>query len=407
MLVIVLLLGSLTLSAQEPVTISFWSPFTGPDGQVIEEMVNNFNQTAGAEAGVNIELLIVPWDEYYTKLTVAMASGQAPNLAISHSHRVPSFAQEGTLLEFAPETLEALDIKAEDFIPVLWEAGEYEGKRYALPIDAFPRNIYYNKTVFRNAGLDPESPPTNLEELVAAMDAIKANSPESVIPLFFETSGSWALRDFLSIYWQFEPDLLNEDGTGVSENFEQAAAEALRITTGFIENGYASATPGDWSALFAQNQVGIGFAQITHLLSLAQIEDLEFGTGVFPVLGEEPATFALGHNFVLPAGPTQDEAHLNASLTFIGWFGNNALEWAAGGKVPATFAVINDPEFASLEAQVITTSQMDYMKLPPIIPEQSEIDRILQENIEAVYAGQSSIEDAVSRMAGEINALLG
>ena len=35
------------------------------------------------------------------------------------------------------------------------------------------------------------------------------------------------------------------------------------------------------------------------------------------------------------------------------------------------------------------------------------IDRIVQENVEAVYGGQSSIEDAVNRMANEINALLG
>src|SRR5690606_15686889 len=118
------------------------------------------------ELGVNVEMLIVPWDEYYTKLTVSMASNQAPNLAISHSHRVPAFAQEGTLLEFSPEALESLEINAEDFIPALWEAGEYDGARYALPIDAFPRNIYYNKTVFENAGLDPEAPPTNMEEMV-------------------------------------------------------------------------------------------------------------------------------------------------------------------------------------------------------------------------------------------------
>ena len=406
-LMAVLLVTSVAVSAQDPVTITFWSPFTGPDGQVIEAMVSDFNETAGPELGVNVEMLIVPWDEYYTKLTVSMASNQAPNLAISHSHRVPAFAQEGTLLEFSPEALETLEISEEDFIPALWEAGEYEGARYALPIDAFPRNIYYNKTVFENAGLDPESPPTNMEEMVAALEAIKANSGEDVIPLYFGTTGSWAIRDFYSLYWQFEPNLLNEDGTGVSPNFHEAATQALEITTGFIEDGYAVESPGDWSALFAQDQLGIGFAQITHLLSLSQIEGLDFGTGVFPQLGEEPASFALGHNFILPAGSGQDEAHINASLTFIDWFGDNAFAWAEGGKVPATFAVIDDPEFENLEAQAITTSQMDYMKLPPIIPEMSEIDVIVQENVEAVYGGQSSIEDAVNRMADEINSLLG
>ncbi|QPC82027.1 extracellular solute-binding protein [Phototrophicus methaneseepsis] len=402
-----LLISSFAVSAQDSVTITFWSPFTGPDGQTIEEMVNEFNTTAGPEAGVQVEMLIVPWDEYYTKLTVAMASNQTPNLAIAHSHRVPAFAQEGTLLEFTPEALETLGITGEDYIPALWNAGEYEGARYALPIDAFPRNMFYNKTVFENAGLDPEAAPTNMEELTAALDAIKASGGEDMVPLFFSTSGSWAAREFYSLYMQYEPNLLNEDGTGVSENFQEAATKALEITTGFIDDGYALATPGDWTALFAQDQVGIVFAQITHLLSLSQIEDLDFGTAGFPTLGDTPANFTLGHNFILPIGSGQDEAHINASLTFINWFGDHALAWAAGGKVPATFAVIENPEFEAMEAQAIVTEQMDAMMLPPIIPEQSEIDVIVQENLEAIYGRQSSIEDAVNRMADEINALLG
>ncbi len=403
----VLLLGSLAVSAQDAVTISFWSPFTGPDGQVIESMINDFNGTAGPEAGVNVELLIVPWDEYYTKLTVAMASNQAPNLAIAHSHRVPGFASEGTLLEFTPDALTALNIDSENYIPALWNAGEYDSKRYALPIDAFPRHLFYNKTVFANAGLDPEVAPATLQEVIDFAAAIKANSSEDTLPIFMDTAGNGVARNFYAIYWQFEPNLLSEDGTGVSPNFVDAATKTLEITTGFINDGYASATPGDWVALFAQNKIGIAFSQITNLLALSQVEGLEFGTAVFPVLGEQPATFALGHNFVLPTGSTQDEAHVNASLTFIDWFGQNAFEWAAGGKVPASFAVINDPNFETLEAQAIATSQMDYMNLPPIIPEQSEIDRIVQENIEAVYGGQLSIADAVNNMAGEINNLLG
>lgn len=403
----VLLLGSLAVSAQDAVTVSFWSPFTGPDGQVIEAMVNDFNSTTGSEAGVNIELLIVPWDEYYTKLTVAMASNQAPNLAISHSHRVPGFASEGTLLEFTPDALSALNINPDNYIPALWNAGEYDGKRYALPIDAFPRHLFYNKTVFANAGLDPETPPATLQEVLDYAAAIKASASEDTLPIFIETTGSGAARNFYAIYWQFEPNLLSEDGTAVSPNFVDAATKSLEITTGFINEGYASATPGDWVALFAQNKIGIAFSQITNLLALSQVEGLEFGTAVFPVLGEQPATFALGHNFVLPVGSTQDEAHLNGSLTFIDWFGKNAFEWAAGGKVPASFAVIEDPNFETLEAQAIATSQMDYIKLPPIIPEQPEIDRIIQENVEAVYGGQLSIADAVNNMAGEINNLLG
>ncbi|MBZ0300580.1 MAG: extracellular solute-binding protein [Anaerolineae bacterium] len=403
----ILLLGTLAVSAQDPVTITFWSPFTGPDGQVIEKMVNDFNATAGPEAGVTVELLIVPWDEYYTKLTVAMASSQAPNLSIAHSHRVSGFAEEGTLLEFTPEVMDSLGIVADNYIPALWNAGEYEGARYALPIDAFPRHLFYNKTVFENAGLDPETPPATLQEVLDDAAAIKASASEDTLPVFIETAGSGAARNFYAVFWQFAPNLLAEDGKSVSPDFIDAATKSFEVTTSFIDQGYASATPGDWVALFAQDKVGIAFSQITNLLAISQVEGLQWGAGVFPVLGDQPATFALGHNFILPAGNSQDEAHVRGSLTFIDWFGKNGFEWAAGGKVPASFTVLDDPEFPTLEAQAVAASQMDYMNLPPIIPQQPEIDRIVQENAEAIYGGQSSIADAVQRMADEINALLG
>ena len=406
LVVLSLLVVAFPTFAQDPVNVLFWSPFTGPDGVVIEAMVNDFNQTAGAEAGVTVELLIVPWDEYYTKLTVAIASGQGPNLAIAHSHRVPSFAQEGVLLEFSDEALTSLNIVPDDYIPALWAAGEYEGVRYALPIDAFPRNLFLNDRVFANAGLDPASPPANLEELISAAEAIKA-SGDNITPIFFSTTGSWAARDFYSLYFQYASSLLSEDGTSVAPDFNEAAVSALQTWTSLIEQGYAVADPGDWAALFAQDQIGIVFAQITHLLSLSQIEGLEFSAAAFPVLGEQPGNFTLGHNFMLPAGGSQDDAHIRGALTFINWFGENAFDWAAGGKVPASFAVINSEEFATLEAQAIAAGQMDAMRLPPIIPEQADIDAVVQEYVEAVYGNQLSIEDAVNRMAEEINDLLG
>jgi len=41
----------------------------------------------------------------------------------------------------------------------------FDGKYYALPFVNYDLGLYYNKALFREAGLDPEKPPTNLDEL--------------------------------------------------------------------------------------------------------------------------------------------------------------------------------------------------------------------------------------------------
>lgn len=399
------LLIGLGAQAQNPVEVEFWSPFTGPDGEAIEVMVEDFNSTVGEEEGVTVNMLIVPWDDYYTKLTVALASGRAPNLAIAHSHRIAGFVEEGALTPFSPEDLEAADIQAENYIPALWNAGSIEGTQYAVPIDAFPRHLYYNKALFEEAGLDPENPPQNREELIDAAQKI-AELGDDTYGVFFRLAGSWVARDFYTIYWQFTDDLLASDMQSVSPDFEEAASKTLNVMTSLI-NEYEVAPAQDieeYETFFLQNRIGIVFSQITELALFSDAENLEYGVAPFPQIGDQRATFALGHNFILPPGQGEDE--LAASLVFIEWISKNSLEWARSGKIPASFAVIESPEFAELEDQSIVASQLDYMKLPPAVAEQPMIDQIVQETIEQVYAGQLSVDDAVSRMATQINEAL-
>ncbi len=384
--------------------VEFWSPFTGPDGATIEAMVQEYNDTRGAEADVNVDLLIVPWDQYYTKLTVSMASGTAPDLSIAHSHRVAGFVGQGALTAFSEDDLKTAGIEGDDYIEALWNAGSVEGERYAVPIDAFPRHIYYNKKLFEEAGLDPEAPPRTLQELRAAAEAISALG-DDVYGVYFALQGSSTARDFYSIYWQYTPELLSEDQRGVADGFEEAATKTLTQLKSFIDEGLAPAQNiEDYEGPFIQDRIGVAISQITELPLFRDTEGLDYGVSPMPTFGDTPATFALGHNFAIPTG-TSDEAR-EAALDFISWFSAHGYEWAVGGKVPAKLAVIESDEFKALGPQNIIAERRDIMKLPPIIAVQPEIDRVVQEHVEAVYAGQLTVDDAVSRMKMAIEDVL-
>src|SRR5215210_7521247 len=58
------------------------------------------------------------------------------------------------------EVADSLGLREEGFAPVAWKSGFYNGQRYGIPLDMHPLGIYYNKKVMREAGLDPEGPPT-------------------------------------------------------------------------------------------------------------------------------------------------------------------------------------------------------------------------------------------------------
>ncbi|QQA42707.1 extracellular solute-binding protein [Pelagovum pacificum] len=380
-------------------SIDFWTLFTGPDGEAISDMVAEFNESAGADADVEVNLLVIPWDDFNTKLSVSMASGQAPALTIVNSDRVPIYANQGALEAFTAEELETAGINKDDYIAASWDAGMFEGEQYGVPLGMFPRHIYYNKALFEQAGLDPESPPTTGEEVLAAAEAIEALG-DDVHGMIFAKSGSGAFRDFYSRYWQYNPDLYNEDMTDVSDGFEEAATNVLNDIQAMID---ADVSPenevDDPGQLFAQNKVGIVFSQITDLnlyKAAAENQGVEYGVAPFPVYGNEPATFAMAHEFLIPRGASAEDRA--AALTFIEWVGARGFEWAMTGKVPSQLAVFEEERFQAEEDLVTIADIRDTIHFPPSIVAQPDVDRVVREAMEAFYAGRADVDQTVQNL---------
>lgn len=383
--------------------VEFWSPFTGPDGTAIDALVKEFNAGAGAAAGVSVNLLIIPWDDYYTKLSVSMASRTAPDLAVMHSHQIAGFVKQGALEAYTPEEIAAAGLAEADYIPQLWSAGVVADQRYGVPIDAFPRHIYFNKTLFTEAGLDPDNPPRTGAELLDAATKIQALG-NGVHGLHFQLNGSGAFRNFYSIYWQYQDELYNADQTDVAEGFADAAKKSLETLKAYMDAGLApKEIISDVPAQFAQNKYGIVINQITDLpvyQAAAADQGLNFGVAPLPTFGERPATFALGHNFVIPRG-TPPEARADA-LVFIKWIGDNSIAWAKTGKMPAKLTTLHSDEFKALPEQSIVATSLDYVHFPPALSVQPQVDRVVQTTAEAFYAGQVDIDQAVQMLVDGI-----
>ncbi|HQZ11896.1 MAG TPA: ABC transporter substrate-binding protein [Devosia sp.] len=403
---------AIMLAALAPITatagdVEFWSPFTGPDGTAIDALVRDFNAGAGAQAGVNVKLLIIPWDDYYTKLSVSMASRTAPDLAVMHSHQIAGFVKQGAVEAYTPEEIATAGLVEAEYLAPLWQAGIVNDQRYGVPIDAFPRHIYYNKALFEQAGLDPDKPPQTGDELHEAAKKIQALG-NGVTGLYFQMAGSGAFRNFYSFYWQNEDNLYNADMTDVSEGFIEAAKKSLGTLKLFLDEGLSpKEVLSDATAQFAQNKIGVAILQITDLpvfQTAAAEQGLKFGVAPLPTFGAKPAAFALGHNFVIPRG-TPPEARADA-LVFVKWIGDNSLAWAKTGKIPAKITVIDSPEFQALPEQATIAAALDRVKFPPALSVQPAVDRVVQQTVEAVYAGQLDIDTAAQQMADGIRAEL-
>lgn len=105
------------------------------------------------------------------KLLTAVAGGNPPALHMADRFTVPQFAHQGFFTAITDQA-EAAGVKAADFYPFAWEEASYKDGLYALPLDTDTRALWYNKDILAEAGLDPEKPPTTLDELKAMTAAL-------------------------------------------------------------------------------------------------------------------------------------------------------------------------------------------------------------------------------------------
>ena len=115
---------------------------------------------ARSHPDVEVEFVAQPFDQYYTLLGAAIQSGKGPDVILFNG---------GGQLRDRTDALVPLDahVTADRQRLAGWDAFTRDGKTYAAPVTLQGHPVYYNKALYRQAGLDPEAPATTWDEFVA------------------------------------------------------------------------------------------------------------------------------------------------------------------------------------------------------------------------------------------------
>jgi multiple sugar transport system substrate-binding protein len=158
--------------AAEVKVIEAWSRMTGLAQESINGIIDNYN--AQNTMGTTVEFVFIAQTEGSQadeKLMTAVAGGTPPALHYADRFTVPQFAHQGFFSDIT-EFAKAAGVTKEDYFDFAWDETVYKDGIYALSFDTDTRGLWYNKDIMAEVGLDPESPPTNLDELKAATEAL-------------------------------------------------------------------------------------------------------------------------------------------------------------------------------------------------------------------------------------------
>jgi len=148
--------------ASEEVTLVFWNGFNAHEVESLNQMIEKYWTPTHPNIKIQAKGEVGP-----DQILTAVSGGETVDVAILWDPTpVMTWANQGALLDLT-SYVQSQNAKMEDiFIPAGLEWVKMaDGRYFGLPFVNFNRGFYWNKDLFRKAGLDPETPPKDMDQL--------------------------------------------------------------------------------------------------------------------------------------------------------------------------------------------------------------------------------------------------
>lgn len=381
----------------EPITISFWNGWTGNDGDVLLDLVEEFNK----ENPYNITVEMDINSEFQEKFAAACAANKGPDMILGANNY--KFLFQDYLIDMN-EVFNSTSLKNEDFVTSFMEACSLDGSLYVLPFQITGRYMYWNKDLFAAAGLDPEAPPTTYEEWAEYASLITDESKN------IYGSGLQYNNVFnnLQIVQRFGGIFVSEDGNGsFKANFDGNAGyeKFLNWFKGMVDNG-SNPIESDTESMMKAGQIGI--TNSGGYLNAGLIETgINYGVTQLPIgdAGEMNPCSVSGFSVTTFAS---EEAR-KACLRFVEWWyegyenteTTGVLRWSLDCGYPTFYTpIMNDERYLAsdiLSAMTVNDPTIDstYMAASSFKNTFSLAFEAINPMIESVITGNVDVKEAL------------
>ncbi len=297
-----------------------------------------------------IELTVVPTDDYQAKVGTAAGANGLPDLFSADVVYMPNWTSAGLFTDLTSR-IDAMPNIA-NIAPAHIANDTWDGKKYGLPFVMDLSVWMYNKKLFRDAGLDPEKPPTTLAEFATAARAI-AKLGNGVSGTFFGGNcGGCGVFTWWPIAWADGQQVMSADGTQSLLNSDENK-QVYSTFRSLVEDGTAlmpdSKTEAGptWTGYFPKGNIGImPMPASLQGMANAQLQDADIGVTPIAGLKGGQSTFVGGDSI----GISKDTKVTDQAWNFLDWVFSDEAQVevvAKGGNVVARTDLANNKYTAS------------------------------------------------------------
>jgi sn-glycerol 3-phosphate transport system substrate-binding protein len=339
--------------APKPVEITFWHAQTAKNEDVLEELVTRFE---AQQDRVRVKLVNqVTYPDLFNTYRAGLTTGALPDVAEVNVADFQTLVDSRSVVPIEA-CITADEYRLSDYVPRAIAAYTSKGVQWAMPWTVSNRVLLYDRNVFRAAGLDPDDPPTTLDEVTedsrrivesgAARHGIALPIEEGLLAHLYTKSGQLYANHHNGRTGRATKTLLdNQTGRHIWAWWQDIVDSGLAINTGQAATPDHLLAVGNGNAgMTIESSSAVG--PVFDVLSRGEFSHVDPGVAPLPALDAGGGVMVGGGSLWLPrASPPEKQAAAWKFVKFLSAPEQQAAYTVGtrGGYLPIRRSASQDP----------------------------------------------------------------
>ncbi|MEL0085194.1 MAG: ABC transporter substrate-binding protein [Paracoccaceae bacterium] len=399
---------SMPVMADTELTMYYPIAVGGALTEVVDSIVADF-EAENPDIKVNA-IYSGNYDDTRVRALSALNSGDPAQLAVMFSIDAYDLIEQDLILPFN-DLVSGSDGAnwLNSFYPALMANGNIEGKTWGIPFQRSTIVAYYNKDMFRAAGLDPESPPTSWDELISMGKALTKDGAYGImIP-----STGYPYWMFQALAIQNGKEVMSNDG--LTTYFDDpTVVETLEFWKSLSsEHGVMPEGTVEWGTLrqaFLEGQTAMMWHSTGNLTAVKKNASFDFGVAELPANVRKGSPTGGGNFYIFKDTSAEEQA---AALKLIQFMtsAEQAAAWSIAtgymGVSPAAYETDALKSYtSSFPPALVARNQLEHAVAEFSTFETARVREGLNNAIQSALTGSKSAADALGEAQAAAERLL-
>ncbi len=362
---------------------------------------------------ITVKLETSAFADYWDKLQTQIASNTQADIVAMQSLRMPGFAARHALQPLQPFISQDSKVKPDDFFPSIRDGLSFKNQPYAFGYDVGPILLYYNKDLFKSAGVPFPSPTTPMtwdEFRNICGKLTKAGSQQYgyVIQPVFDTMVPWI--------WSGGGDYMDEAEKTSTLNTPDAKAAMQFVIDMILKDKTVApitdlANPLFASERFYSGKIGMIADGPWNIVNVRKGVNFDWDIAPLPAGKAGSLTWVAGSGFGVSSATKHQNETWKALEVITGQASLEKLA-KAGRAYPArqsAVAAFADPNVKPSHVEVvekILSNSIAKTRFYRTTTTWQETEVMFTQEFSPIFLGQRSIDDMVARVKPKFDELL-